>query len=216
MRRLIGLGLVGLILLVLIVAQLVLPGIAAQRLRDHLSHSGKVISVSVSAFPAIELLWHQADSVTVHMASYRSTAGGVGSQVGQSSDVGSLTATAGVLQTGLLTLRNASLRKRGSELIGTAQVTEADLRAAVPVLQSVTPVASANGQLILRGTFSAFGFSGAVDATVSASGGALVVSPDLPIAPTIRVFSNPDVRVQSVSAAPTATGFQVSAIGQLH
>jgi hypothetical protein len=216
MRRLIGLGLVGLILLILIVAQLVLPGIATQQLRDRLSHSGKVISVSVSAFPAIELLWHQAGSVNIHLASYHTTSGGVGSQLSQTADVGSLNATVGVFQAGLLTLRNATLRKRADELVGSAQVTESDLRAAVPVLQSVTPVASGNGELVLRGRFSAFGLSAAVDATVSASGGALVVAPDLPVAPTIRVFSNSHVKVESVSAASNSTGFQVSATGRLH
>jgi hypothetical protein len=216
MRRLIGVGTVGLILVILIVAQLVLPGIAAQQLRDRLSRSGKVISVSVSAFPAIELLWHQAGSVDIHLASYQTTSGGVGSQLSQTADVGSLNATVGVFQAGLLTLRNATLRKRGDELFGSAQVTESDLRAAVPVLESVTPVESGNGQLVLRGTFSAFGLGAAVDATVSASDGALVVSPDLPVAPTIRVFSNPHVRVENVSAAADATGFHVSATGHLH
>ena len=47
-----------------------LPGIAAQRLRDRLSRSGRVLEVKVEAFPAIELLWHQADRVVVRMASY--------------------------------------------------------------------------------------------------------------------------------------------------
>ena len=70
MRRLIALGVVGVVLLVLLIAQLVLPGIAANRLRDQLSKSGTVLSVKVSAFPAIELLWGQAGSVVVRMGRY--------------------------------------------------------------------------------------------------------------------------------------------------
>jgi len=76
MRRLIALAIVlGVIVLLLIVAQLVLPGIAAHRLRDRLSKSGQVIDIQVSAFPAIELLWHQADRVVVRLKSYRSNPG---------------------------------------------------------------------------------------------------------------------------------------------
>ena len=57
---------------------------------------------------------------------------------------------------------------------------------------------------------------GAVDATVSAQNGNLVVAPDLPIAPTITVFCDPRIDVQSVGASPTAGGFSVRASGQLN
>jgi hypothetical protein len=62
MRRLLGLGVPLLVGLVVIVGQLVLPGIAAQRLRDQLARNGQVLSANVHAFPAIELLWHHAES----------------------------------------------------------------------------------------------------------------------------------------------------------
>ena len=70
MRRtsLIAAGVVVLVVVLLGVAQLVLPGIAASSIRDRLSRSGKVLDVQVSAFPAIELLWHQADRVVVRMS----------------------------------------------------------------------------------------------------------------------------------------------------
>ena len=51
MRRLIALALAGLVLVVLIVAQLVLPGIAEQRLRDTLSKSVQVRSVNATNVP---------------------------------------------------------------------------------------------------------------------------------------------------------------------
>ena len=145
-----------------------LPGIAARRLRDRLARSGTVLTVQVDAFPAIELLWHQADQVVVRMGRYRSGTGGLGSLLDQTGDVGTLDASATELDTGLLTLRDATLSKRGNQLIGTATVTEADLRAAVPFLNSVAPVASGDGQLVLRGTASLFGVTASVDATVAA------------------------------------------------
>jgi hypothetical protein len=212
MRRLAALAPVAVVVVVLGVGQLVLPGIAAQRLRDQLARSGQVLSVRVSAFPAIELLWHHADSVVIRMGSYSSaSATRLGSTLHQSGDVGSLTASAREVRAGLLTLHDASLTKRGNLLSGSAVVTEADLRAALPILQSVTPVASGNGQLTVRGTASVFGVTASVDATVSVRAGAVVVAPDVPFGglATLPVFSDPRISVRSVGADRVPGGFAV-------
>src|SRR5581483_3426060 len=190
MRRIVVLATIGLLLVLFVVAQLLLPGIAADTLRDTLSKHGKVLHVEVDAFPAVELLWHQADKVVIRMQSYRSDTGGLGSNLSQTGDVGSLDASAGSVDVGLLALRNASLRKRGDTLTGTATVTQQDLRAAVPFLDSVEPVASGNGQLTLRGTATLLGVTASVDATVAARNGKLVVAPDIPFGglATVTVF----------------------------
>ena len=219
MRR-IALWVIGALVAVLllgVVAQLVLPGIAADRLRDRLGRSGKVLDVQVDAFPAIELLWHHADTVVVRMANYHSTPASLERTVGQVADAGKLDASAQVLQTGLLTLRDARLRKRGDELTGTATVTESDLRASLPVLDSVTPVASSQGELTLQGTATLFGVTAAVDATVRAQDGALVVSPDVPFGglATITLFSSPSVMAEGVDAAPAPGGFAVTVSARL-
>lgn len=210
-----GVGL--LVLVVLGVAQLVLPGLAAQRLRDRLGRSGQVQSVQVSAFPAIELLWHQADRVVVRLGRYHSTPQGLAALLAQAGDVGSLEASVGQLNTGLLTLRDATLSQHGRQLIGRALVTESDLRAALPVLDSVTPVASAGGRLILQGSATLLGITATVQALVAPRNGALVVSPNVPLGglATISVFSDPRLRVQSISAAQAAQGFTVTATGRL-
>src|ERR1700744_1397724 len=211
MRRLAALGVVAVVLVALVVAQLLLPGIAAPRLRDRLGRSGRVLEVHVSAFPAIELLWHHADSVVVRMATYRASPSRLPDTLDQAGDVGSLRASAQTFQDGLLTLHDASLVKQGDRLSGRAVVAGADLRAAVPFLSSVTPVASADGTLTLRGTGSFLGLSATVDATVSARDGKLVVAPDVPFGglATVTVFSDPRIRVQSVSASPAPGGFAV-------
>lgn len=218
MRRLAALGFVIVVVGLLVVAQLVLPGIAANRIRDQLARSGQVLDVQVHAFPAIELLWHRADSVVIRLGRYRSPPPQLGATVDQSADVGSLRASAAELDTGLLTLRDARLAKQGDQLTASAEVTEADLRTALPILSSLTPVASGNGQLTLRGTASLFGVSATVDATVRAQNGALVIAPDLPFGglATVTAFSNPHLAVQRVGATPTAGGFSVTASGQLH
>jgi LmeA-like phospholipid-binding len=216
MRRLIALslgGLAALILLLLVIAQLVLPGIAADHLRDQLSKSGRVLEVKVEAFPAIELLWHQADRVVVRMGRYRASPGHLGDALAQASDAGSLQASAQEVDSGLLTLRNATLTKRGNELTGSATITEADLRSAVPFVQNVQPVASGSGQLTLQGT--ALGVS--ADATLRAIDGRLVVSPDVPLLNfvTVPVFSNPHLFVEGVAARPVQGGFALSGRARL-
>jgi hypothetical protein len=217
MRRIIALATAGVIVLVLGIAQLVLPGIATDRLKDRLSHSGRVLEVQVHAFPAIKLLWHHADRVVIRMRSYRSTAGHLGGQLAQAGDVGKLDASAGEVHAGLLTLRDASLTKRGDELVGRARVSEADLRSSLPILQSVQPVASADGELTLRGTATLLGVTATVDATVRPQDGAVVVVPDVPFGElaTVTVFSNGHVQVQSVAATAVPAGFAVSASGRI-
>jgi hypothetical protein len=217
-RRIAVLATAGVVLLVLVLAQLFLPGIAAQRLRDDLEKSGTVLEVKVSAFPAIKLLWHQADSVVVRMGSYRSGVGHLGSTLAGAGDAGTIDASAQQLEVGPLTLRNGTLRKRGSELTGAATVTEADLRSAVFFLDNVEPIASENGRLTLRGTASFLGLTATVDATVAAQNGALVVAPDVPFGgiATLTLFSNPHVEVQSVSAKTVPGGFRITAAGKVN
>jgi hypothetical protein len=218
MRRIAALAILGVVVILLVVAQLVLPGVAAQRLRDRLAKSGQVLSVHVNAFPAIKLLWHHADKVVIRMASYRSASSQLGGQLAQAGDVGTLDASTAVFTSGLLTVRNASLHKRGAQLTGTANVGLQDLRAAAPFLDNLQPVASGGGQLTLRGTATLLGVTATVDATVSAQQGRLVVVPNLPFGgfATVTLFDNPHVTVQGVSASADAGGFTVTATGRLH
>jgi|SRR5947209_20165646 len=217
MRFRVPLLVLGILALGLVVAQLVLPGIAEQRLRDRLARHGRVLEVSVSAFPAIELLWHRADHVVVRMASYSSSASSLQSTIGQVADTGSLDASARSLHAGLLSVHDATLRKRGGELTASGGVTEADLRSALPILDSVTPVGSAGGELTLQGTGTFLGLTATVDATVRPDSGTLVVSPDVPFGAlaTITLFSNPAIAVQSVSATPDTGGFTATVRARL-
>ncbi len=219
MRRIaiLGGGVVLLVLLVLVIPQLVLPGIAARALRDRLRGYGSVLNVKVEAFPAIELLWHQADRVVVRMGSYSSSAAKLSSTLSQVAEVGTLDASARRLTTGLLTLRDASLRKRGNRLTGTATVTVNDLRSSFPILDGVQLLGSSGGALTLQGTASVLGVTVTADATVQSQNGALLVTPNLPVGglPTITLFSNPKIAVDAVAAAPAPGGFTLTADGSL-
>ena len=216
-RLLLPIAAAALVLILLGAAQAVLPGIATSRLRDRLARHGRVLSVKVDAFPAIELLWHQADDVVVRMASYSSSSSSLERTVGQVADTGSLDASAGVLRAGLLTVHGATLHKRGDRLVGSGTVSEADLRTSFPVLDAVAPVASSGGQLTLQGTATLLGVTATVDATVRPEDGGLVVSPDVPFGglATVTLFSNPEVAVSSISAAPASGGFAVTVRARL-
>jgi hypothetical protein len=217
-RRLAVLGVVALVVVVLVVAQLVLPGIAAHRIRSQLGRYGAVRSVSVSAFPAVQLLWHHADTVTVDLASFQGSGVALSTRLDQLHDVGTVHASVTRATVGRLTVRDARLTKHGSALVATARVTDADLRGALPIVRSVTPVASGDGRLTLRGTADVFGQAVTVDFSVNVVRGAIAVTPEVPLGAiaTVTAFSDPDVRVTGVSAAAAPGGFTVRATGTLH
>jgi hypothetical protein len=205
------------VVVVIAATQLVLPRIAAGDLRARLEREGEVLSVKVSAFPAIELLWHHADAVSVKLADYRSAPTDLPGLLEEAANVGRLNVSIGRLRSGLLTLHDVTLTKRGSELTGSARVEEADLRAALPVIGSVTPVSSSDGQLKLKGTAGAFGISATVTAVVTARDGKLVVVPSglLGGFVTVTVFEDPDIYIQAVSGAAISGGLTVSVRAEL-
>lgn len=205
------------VVLVFGVGQIVLPGIAASVLRDRLARSGRVLSVQVSAFPAVQLLWHSADSVTVRMASYQSGAGHLTSLLQESRRVGSLHASVGVLRSGLLTLHDVTLVKRGSQLVGTGTLLDSDLRRSVPFLQSVRLLSAGPRSLTLAGTASLFGVGATVPAMIEPQNGRLVVVPDVPLGglATVSVFSEPHVSVEGVGGRAIPGGLRVTAWARL-
>jgi hypothetical protein len=205
------------VVIVIAVAQVVLPRIAASDVRSSIEPDGEVLSVKVSAFPAIQLLWHHADTVSIILGDYRTPPSDVPGMLMEARDVGTLNVSIATLRSGLLTLRDVKLTKRGSELVGSARIEDADLRAALPVIDSVTPVSSADGQLTLRGRGGAFGISATVTAVVSASDGKVVLAPTglLGELLSLTVFDDPGVYVQSVTGAAVSGGLSVSVRAEL-
>lgn len=216
-RRRAALAAGGLVVVALVAAQLVLPDIAARRLRHELQASGSAVHVAVHAFPAIELLGHRADRVDVRLGDLRAGTGRLSSLIEQAAGVGTLHASAATLTSGPLTVRDATLTKRGSLLTASALVRDDDLRSAVPGLDSVRPVASGGGALVLRGTATLLGITASVDAVVEASRGRLLVAPDVPLGglATVVVFADPRLAVEHVSARRAPGGFTVSVSGRL-
>jgi FHA domain len=228
-------GLAVVLVAALIVAQLTLPGIAASRLRDSLKEHGVVESVSVSAFPAVMLLWHHADTVTVRMRNYhdasRSSHGGsargdppsaqkrLADFLASTGDTDSLDARVGQLQVGHLSLESVVLVKHGDQLIASAHATDADIRRALPGSLRLRAFAAGGGELLFTGLASLLGRHAKVRMRLVAHNGALVVRPDLgPFLPSVlslTVFKDPRVAVESVAARPVVGGFDFSARARL-
>jgi hypothetical protein len=213
----VALAIAGGLLLLLVVAQLALPRIAEHRLRDRLERSGTVESVEISAFPAVKLLWHRADDVTVRMGRLRTGAGNFADLLARTGDADEVDASADEQRILSLRLLDSRLRKRGDDLALSATVTSGDLRAALPPGFDVRPVASGNGALVFEGTADLFGrrFSGS--AVVSARDGRLQLEPDIPFGGflSLTLFADPRVDVLDVGVRRGPNGFVFSARARL-
>jgi pSer/pThr/pTyr-binding forkhead associated (FHA) protein len=193
-------------ILVVGVAQLVLPGVAEEKVRSDLSRYGPVRRVHIESTPAIQLLWHRADRVDVAMDSYRSEPGGHGSLadfLSRTRDTGKLDVSVGTLQTQLLTLHDVRLHKEGDTLVGQARLTQHDLSAALPTFLDLRPVSASEDGIVARVSASVLGHQIAARIRVLAEGGRVLVRPEgFPFGSlaTITVFDDPRVYVESLGA----------------
>jgi hypothetical protein len=203
-------GLAAAIALVLVLAQLFLPRIAASRISSRVGKYGAVEHVSVSAWPAVKLLWGRADSVSVRADDLRITQGQAAKLLWEARDVSSMDVAAPTVQVGRLRLSEVSLRKRGSLLRAAAQVTGADLQAALPAGLSVQLLASEAGRVKVKASGGLFGLGASVDAQAGPSEGKLVARPLglLLEGLQLTLFADPHVYVEGVgaSALPAAAG----------
>ncbi len=207
----------GALVVMLIGGQLIVPPIATTVLRHRLAKDGRVLSVQLSAFPWIKLLWQHADTVSVRMADYNPPPQKIQTLLREAAGVGRLDVSIGRVRTGLLTLHQVSFTKHGGEIVGAAQLELRDLQAALPIVRSLTPVRDAGGQLVLRGSASVLGVSASVDLSVQARDGKLVVAPTglLGALATVTVFEDPQISVQSVSADAVPGGIRFVARGRI-
>jgi hypothetical protein len=196
--------LLGAILLILIVAQVALPRIAAARISSRVGRYGKVQSVSVSAWPALELLWGDAGSVRVHAKSLSLGTSQIGDLLWEGHGASSMVVSAETVRLGSLPLRDAVLEKHGAALSAHALVDEAGIKAALPAGFSLRLLHSEGGEVEVQASGGLFGVGASVNAVAEASEGKLVARPRgfLIEALQLTLFSDPHVYVQGVGASP--------------
>lgn len=196
---------VGLIVL-LALAQVVLPRIAVSRIESRVGRYGKVQSVSVSAWPAVELLWGHVGSVHVRAKSLSLSPAQAASLLWEAKGTANMNVSAESVQVGSLRLTDASLRKRGSSLTAEAVTSEADVKAALPEGFGVRLLRSEGGEVEVQATGGLFGVGATVNAVAGASDGALVAHPlgFLIEGLQLKLFSDPHVYVEGVGASVTS------------
>jgi hypothetical protein len=198
---------IGVLVALLVLAQVFLPKIAAGRISDRIGKYGSVESVHVSAWPAVELLWKHAGSVEVKATRLRVSPAQTSKLLAEASGVDRMDVSVASVQEGPLRLRGVSFHKRGSRMSATAHLGMADVAAALPPGIGVALLGSGGGKVEVRASGGLFGVGASVDAVAEAEGGKLVVHPRgfLLEAIKLTLFSDRRVYVTGVSAS-RATG----------
>jgi hypothetical protein len=200
----IALGVVGGVVLVLGLAQLLLPKLAAQRVRSELARYGVVHSVSVSAFPAVELLWGHAQSATVSAGDIDMSPAEANRLMGRARGVQRMDIHATSMHMGSLELNDVDLRKRADGIYIEGLLSEADLRAMLPGSTGVELLASGSGGATMRVKGNLFGVATALNVQLGAVEGKLVAQPQGSLfAGLVKVtlLSVPSIDVRSIAVA---------------
>jgi hypothetical protein len=213
----------GAIVLLLVLAQLLLPGIAANRISARLGRYGTVHSVTVKAWPALELLWHSADSVTVRAGGLKVTPAQTARLLWEARGINDIDLTASSVMEGPLQLHDVSVRKRAARLSGQGRASEEDVKSALPEGLALQLLTSEGGNVKVRASGGLFGVSGSFNAVVGASEGKLVVRPvGFPLSGlALTLFSEPHVYVVRVGARPLSgpggtLGYQLAIGATVH
>jgi hypothetical protein len=191
------------VLVLLALAQLLLPRVAASQISSRVGRYGHVEQVSVSAWPALELLWGSADSVKVRAGALALSPSQVAALLWEGRGVAKLDIGAEAVRVGGLSLSDATLRKRGAQLEAQADTTQAAAQAALGEGVSVRLLGSAGGRVRVSVGGSLFGVGAAVPAVAEAQNGALVAHPEgFPLEGLrLKLFSDRHVHVEGVGAS---------------
>jgi hypothetical protein len=200
--------LVGVALVLLLVAQLALPRIAASRISSKVGRYGHVLHVSVSAWPAVKLLWGDADSVHVSAGRLALSPAQAAGLLWEGRGVKDMDLTAQAVDVGGLEMRDASLHKRGELLSAEARSSDAAVRAALPAGVTVRLRGSSGGRVEVQAAGALFGVGAAVDAVAEANGGSLVAHPvgSLLEGFQLTLFADRHVHVTGVGASREGAG----------
>jgi hypothetical protein len=209
-------GVVAAIVLALALAQLFLPRVASSSISSRVGRYGRVQSVSVSAWPAVKLLWGSADTVKVKALDLSLTPRQAAKLLWEGRGASSIDITAANVRLGPLRVSGVRMRKRGDALSALALASAADVRAALPPGLSVALLRSEGGNVEVRASGGLFGATASVHALAGPQQGRLIARP-LGLALRgfeLTLFSDPHVYVEGVgaraaSAPPAAPSYRL-------
>lgn len=199
MRIAIGAG--ATIVLLVVLAQLLAPGIAARVVREHVEKYGTVKSVTVKAWPAVKLAWRHADEVRVSAGRLKMSPEQMVGLLQEAKGATRTIMSAEGIEVAGLTLMHASLTKRGSALRAEGMVSQEDVKKALPEGVEVAIVKSEGSTVEVRASGGLFGGEVSVDAVLQAEDGKLVVRPTGLLSELkLTVFDQPNLYVEGVEA----------------
>lgn len=198
------------IVLVVVAAQLLGPAIAAKVVREKVEKYGTVKSVSVKAWPAVKLVWKQADEVSVQAGSLRLSKAQTLALLKEAKGTERLDTNAESVEVEGLKLTDTRFEKHGNAVRAEGVMSEEDIRRALPTGVEMTLVKSEGGTVEVRASGGLFGVSASVDAVAQAEDGKLVARPiAFPLnVLKLTLFESASVYVEGVQAKalPTAPG----------
>lgn len=198
----IALWFAGAVVVLLGLAQIVLPRVAASRISSRVGRYGTVNSVHVTAWPAVKLLWGKADSATVRVRDMKISPAQTAHLLWEGRDVSRIDISAASAQEGPLRLSSVKLHKRGDRLSAHALLNVADVKSALPEGFDVQLLRSERGRVEVRASGGLFGIDASVDAVAEPNQGRLVAHPRglLVEGLQLTLFSDQHVYVEGVAA----------------
>jgi hypothetical protein len=190
------------IAVVLALGQVFLPRIAASTIRSRVGRYGRVQSVSVSAWPAVKLLWGHADSVTVRAAHLSFSPQQAAKLVWEGRGASSLEFSAASARVGPLRVSDLSLRKHGDAVSAHVLASAADVNGALPPGLSLALLGSEGGTVEVRASGGLFGIGASVNAVAGPQEGRLVARPlGLLLGGfQLTLFADPHIYVRGIDA----------------
>jgi hypothetical protein len=212
----VAIGMVAAVVAVLVLAQVFGPAIAARVITGRVGRYGTVRSVSVKAWPAIELLWRHADEVRVQAGDLRLSPEQAVGLLEEGSGTAKVQTHAEALEVDGVRVKNTTFVKNGSKLWARGTMSAADVARALPPGVRVALVSSGEGRVRVRASGGLFGVSASVEAVAYASNGKLVASPVAfgLSALKLTLVDNPKVYVEGVSARALGPGTGKGAGGE--
>jgi hypothetical protein len=198
----IAIGVGAVVVVVVVLAQVLGPAIAARIVRGKVGKYGTVKSVKVKAWPAVKLAWGDADEVRVSAGRLKVSPRETVALLKEAKGVDRVDASAESVEEGSLRLTDARFEKHGSALRAEGVVSEEDVRRALPKGVEVALVKSERGTVEVKVSGGLFGVSASVDAVARAQDGKLVARPTGLLLSGLKttVFEDPSVYVEGVEA----------------
>jgi hypothetical protein len=196
-----------------VLAQVLLPGVAANRVRDKVEQYGTVKSVEVKAWPAVRLLFKHADEVKVRAGDLKMSLEQAVKLLEEAKGAGTMVLSAESLEVSPLSLADAKLEKHGDAMHAEGVVSLEGVEKVLPSGFDVQLVKSEAGKITVRASGGPFGANANVEAVAEAEAGKLVVHPTgfLIDGLKLTLFENPSVYIEGVEAhALGASRYRVS------